>query len=353
MTDNRYFVCYSYDPGPAPIDIADPAPDIPEYHRDVLRVFEREMAGAGLTVYLTWKIHELPTTGRDVVAVVMGDEWSRTPLYAQDVLATFKVYGHVPRLGFRLFSRPTWVKALLALKYVRAAAHGTHGMARRAAARLHGTPPPIVPIPLGFGNQAELPVRPLAERGTDVFFAGSVEHGRRSRLSPAYWLRNPKTLAREQMLDSLERLQAARPDLSVRTSTTPSFTLNALYYGTEDGADALGVDEYSAAMMDAKVCLVPRGTNVETYRYFEALRYGCVAIAEPQPDFSFYRGAPVIQIDDWRGLGRVVEGLLVDPAHMLKLHTEGRDWWREHCSPKAIGTMMASAVRNATARGST
>ena len=44
-------------------------------------------------------------------------------------------------------------------------------MAASLVPALRATPPPIVPIPLGFGNQAEMAVRPLSERGTDVFFA--------------------------------------------------------------------------------------------------------------------------------------------------------------------------------------
>jgi hypothetical protein len=352
MSENRYFVCYSYKPEPARIDLQGPADGIPEYHRDVLRVFERELRGAGLTVYLTWLLDTLPSYGRDVVPVVMGDEWSRTPLYAQDVLATFKVYGTAPPLGFRLLSRPSWIRALLTVKYVRAHAHGARGRIRRVAAALRRRVPPIVPIPLGYGNQADLPVTPLAQRGTDVFFAGSVAHGRPARMSAAYWLRNPKTLAREAMLESLERLKEARPELIVRTSTTPSFTLNAIYYGTEDGAEALGADAYSSAMMDSKICLVPRGTSAETFRYFEALRYGCIAITEPQPDFPFYRGAPVVEIQDWRRLDEVVADLLASPDRMQRLHHDGMKWWRERCAPEPIGRMMARVVDEARAQNS-
>jgi hypothetical protein len=278
------------------------------------------------------------------VAVVLGDEWSRTPLFAQDVLATFKTYGHRPEIGFDLFDRPRWINVLLLAKYARATAAGAKGRLKRGVARLGGRLPPIVPIPMGYGNQVDLPIRPLTQRSTDVFFAGSVQHGGgdgRSRYRP----RNPKNLARASMLEALERLGAARPDLAIRTSTTPSFTLNAIYYGTEAGSEALDLDAYSAALMDAKICLVPRGTNVETFRYFEALRYGCIAIAEPQPDFPFYRGAPVVEIRDWSTADRVILDLLADGDRMSALHHEGLAWWRDRCSPEVIGRMMAETVR--------
>ena len=131
MAANSYFVCYSYRPEPEAIDIRGAAPGIPEYQREVLRVFDDEAGDLGLTVYVTWLLDQLPSAGDDVVAIAMGDEWSRTPLYAQEVLATFKMYGTSPSLGFRVFGRPSWIRLLLAAKYGRALAHGARGRFRR------------------------------------------------------------------------------------------------------------------------------------------------------------------------------------------------------------------------------
>ena len=105
--------------------------------------------------------------------------------------------------------------------------------------------------------------------------------------------------ARRRMLEGLVWLRADEPEFAVHVANTSGFTLNDLHYGTGDQREILGKDAYSEAMINAKVCLVPRGTSPETYRYFEVLRYGTITIVERQPPFPFYDGAPVVDIDDW------------------------------------------------------
>jgi hypothetical protein len=344
---NRYLIHLGYADAPKPWALFEDDPDAPSYVRGVLREMERRLGPRGLTVYVTWKLDAVPTTGDRVVAVVLGDEWARVPLYAADVLATFKCYGTRPALG-RLPPDPGLALMLLA-KHARTWAHGREGRRRYARAtrerRARGEAvPPVYPIPLGYGNQLDLPVRPLAERATDLFFAGSVAHGEYPWYAPQRWLRSPKELARARMLAALETLRARRPEWRVRTTTTASFALNALHYGTPDAATVLGGDAYSHALMDTRLCLAPRGTSAETFRYFEGLRYGCVVLAEPQPPRPFYADAPVVEVTDWRRLEAVAAGLLADPARMERLHRAALAWWRTRCSEEAVGAEMAERV---------
>jgi hypothetical protein len=37
-------------------------------------------------------------------------------------------------------------------------------------------------------------------------------------------------------------------------------------------------DRYTEIMADTKIALAPRRSSVETYRFFEAMRQGCVVI---------------------------------------------------------------------------
>ncbi len=51
---------------------------------------------------------------------------------------------------------------------------------------------------------------------------------------------------------------------------------------------------YSQRMMDSKICLAPRGTASDTWRFFEGLRAGCLVVCEHLTDEWFYVGAPVL-----------------------------------------------------------
>jgi hypothetical protein len=348
---NQFFICQTYRPEPIPWDLQDPTvKEAPEYFRRVLQNVDAALGPQGLTFYLTWKLDELPRTGDDVVAVVLGDEWSRLPAYRHDVLALFKCYGTRPSPGFRPGLPPSRLDVLLSLKFARTSFFYLPGLARNVARslrrRMDGrSRPPVVPIPLGYGNQMELPVRPILERSTDLFFAGSVEHGQYSPLSPQYWMESPKEVSRAQMLDAVDTIQRTQPDVTARLSVTSTFALNALHWNhnTEGILDA---ETYSAHMMDTKICLVPRGTSPETYRYFEAMRYGCVLVTERLPSHWFYEGSPAIQLDDWRDLSATVDRLLSDPDLLRRKHDEALDWWATRCAPDALAARMIDTLRS-------
>ena len=76
-------------------------------------------------------------------------------------------------------------------------------------------------------------------------------------------------------------------------------------------------DRYTEIMADTKIALAPRGSSVETYRFFEAMRQGCVVICDRLPPHWFYVGCPAIQVDDWGNLEAEVRALSADPER----------WW--------------------------
>jgi hypothetical protein len=90
------------------------------------------------------------------------------------------------------------------------------------------------------------------------------------------------------MADSLQKLVAWAPE-SVFYGTTASFAES-----TMTGAG----DRYTEIMADTRIALAPRGSSVETYRFFEAMRQGCVVICDRLPPHWFYAGCPAVQIDD-------------------------------------------------------
>ena len=349
---NKYYVCLSYNDDCQAWDLGlDSVSDVPRFYRVVLRLLDERLKDRGLTFYLTWKLDLLPSYGKRVVALVMGDEWSRVPRYSQKVLATFKLYGSGPYLGINRWLPLSRIKMMLGLKYVRSRFLRLPGTLRRmlvsANNRLQSIPQsPIIPIPLGYGNQADLAVRPISERQTDVFFAGSVQHAPLSKSSIRYWLQNPKQLARQAMLEALDKIRATCPEIEIQVAITSSFTLNDVHYGTGNKDEILGIEEYSKAMMDAKICLVPRGTSPETFRLFEALRFGTIPIVEPLPPFSFYKGAPVVEIENWNQLDRVIVELVADRDRMDELHHAALAWWKSHCCEEVIADTIAQTINS-------
>ena len=193
---------------------------------------------------------------------------------------------------------------------------------------------PIYDLPLGYFRQLALPFVPIAERHFDVYFAGSIQNkGAAARPLNRF---TPKFISRANMLDRLRRISTRRPSLAIATALTRGFSQT-----TDDE-----VTQYSQTMMATKICLVPRGTSLETYRYFEGLRAGCVVVTEALPHRRYYDGSPAIRVRSWSELDELVPLLLADPARLEQLSRASRTWWAEHCSEEVVGSYLAARVRD-------
>lgn len=333
---NRFFIDLADGSDPVAFEPPDPGPPLrldTVYFSRVLAEAQRRTPVDGLTYYLTWSTSRLPRVGDDVVAIVLSDEASRRPAYTDEVRAVFKAYGGRPRRTRRL--RPTRLDAVVALQETRRIAEAAPEQASVAARRLLGrAPKPVFPIPLGYWNQVEVEVPEITERGGDVSFAGSVEEPRHGASWTGGLLESPKVVSRRQMLDELEAFRHAYPSRTLDVKTIPSFGA----VGREDAGD------YSRRLANTKICLVPRGGSVETYRWFEAMRVGCIVIGEPMPPFWFYKGSPAIAVADWRALPAILDRLLRDPAELRERSAAAVDWWNRRLSEEAVGAFVASRL---------
>jgi hypothetical protein len=286
----------------------------------------------------------------------MGDEWARRPAYADQIAATFKCYGTSLPFGSRTPWQPSYFQLLLWAKYFRTQIHRLPSTLDHLISRVrrwlvgHGPTAPVYDFPLGYGNQIDLSPRPITDRPFDLFFAGSVEHGRKPKWSPDSWIQNPKSVSRYRMIDALSDLARHKSAPRIKLSTTSEFAWNAVFYGKTNTEGLLDAETYSAHMMNAKICLVPRGTSPETFRFFEALRYGCIPITEALPSRWFYNDAPAIVVDDWSELGDIVPDLLTTPERLETLHAEALDWWNRVCSEAAVGRYVADILNSASSR---
>jgi hypothetical protein len=329
---NRYFVCLPtahreprawdpLDPGDVPI------PDC-RYLGGVFTEFERLASDAGLTVYVTWDVSWLPAYGPDVVAVVLGDEWCRVPLYAHRVRAVFKNYGVARLIEWRPRFDGLWFSQML--QETRIGIERLPFVATAMLGTLAGRRARIYDMPLGYFKQIALPIVPIRERRYDAFFAGSIEHQAESSFLRGL-TRAPKIISRERMFAALEAYRDAKPQRAIELRTTADFQASV----SEDG------DRYSHSLAQTKVCVVPRGASPETFRWFEGLRYGCVIVCEALPHRRYYTGAPVLTIERWEELPALLERVLSDPDELERLHRASLRWWFERCSEAVSGAFIA------------
>ena len=312
----------SWDPHSGP----DPLRADTRYFGAVFLAMEPLLDNPELDFYLTWNWERLPAYGDRVVAVLLGDEVGRIPRYAGQVRAVFKSYGTHPVLGSSVLSDPSITGLSSLVQY------GVRWLRWLPSAFAHARshrPGAVTTIPLGTYNQLDLPMVPIEQRTTDLFFAGSVAH--KASLRQRF---GPKTLTRLDMLAAVKRLADQRPGLRLDMRLTPDFGASV----------AAAPGDLSRGLMASKVCLAPRGTSLETFRVFEGLRAGCVVVGGRLPPHPFYAGAPVIQLDRWSQLDQVLPPVLDSPGELGRLHGAALSWWRDRCSEEAIGRFLAERL---------
>jgi hypothetical protein len=342
---NHYFVCPGHRTDPIPWNpvVMDVKETHTAYFGKIFQAMEKTLQAEGLTVYLTFRLDQLPSYGPDVVAVIMDDELGRYPAYASRVRAIFKTYGGGFPLEVTPFRTPLDLSLVTTAKYARTQVlRGLSYWKARQEARNSGeegaSMAPIFPVPVGYVNQDPLPIKPLFEREFDLFFSGSISNKQVPWYSPKRWLRTPKEVTRNRMVRVMRELKEERPDLNILLDVWDSYVPHAKKQG------ATVEMSYSEMMMNTRICPVPRGTRLESARLYEAMRYGCVLITEPLPDREFLRGLPGIVLHNWDHLPAVVDELVGDPDRMEELHQATLQWWEENCSEEAVGRYMAEQI---------
>jgi hypothetical protein len=95
-------------------------------------------------------------------------------------------------------------------------------------------------------------------------------------------------------------------------------------------------DAFNAGMAQTKISICPRGSNYETYRFYESFRSGCVVVCEPLPSTWFYDCHPGVVIRDWSQLPQLIDALLSDPVRLRALAAASRRYWLEVLSERVV-----------------
>lgn len=335
-TKNAYYLCWPEQPPKSWCPFGDRHPDWvrTRYYGRVFQHLEENLHRGGFTVYLTSSTEVLPSYGDDVIAVVDENERCQIPAYADDIFATFTCYGTQEELPFIPAFRATRRNLIATGSYLYNAVRRAPAVMKRKLGALTGGEdalPAIYTIPLGYANQVDLPIKPIEDRTTDVFFAGSVSHRANDSALIRDLMSGPKDLSRRELTTVLETLSSERSAIRVKLNVKTDFR-ESLFSSAE---------EYSRSMMNAKICPIPRGKSLESFRFFEALRYGCIPIVETLPSRRFYDGSPAISINTWEELHTLIPDLLADTDALQERHEAVLNWWHTRCSEEAVGRYMA------------
>ncbi len=315
------------------------------YYGRVFQQMEHSLNVPDLKFYLTWDVNNLPEYGPNVVVMLFGDEFGQLPRYARFVNSIIKTpRSTTPLLGIRRWWPLDAVRRSMLLKYARNLLIHLRSRWRELRSRSSFAIAPVLAqphvlhTPCGTCMLEELPVKPMSERPYHCFFAGQVN------LQPTKGLAaitvSPKEIARRAMLEATLALQErnARFRFDYRVTGANSFA-----------ADRDDERSYSQRMMDSKICLTPRGTVIDTWRFFEGLKSGCLVVCEPLPDDYFYRDAPVLQIDSWDDLEKTIGPLLDDDEALAEWSARSQKFWKEVCGEEAIGKRIAEFIETSAA----
>lgn len=333
MSANRFYILTNELIPWSAIDERDwPWPDC-RYFGEVFAAVDEAGPASGLRFVLTDRIEgTLPLHGDDVVVVCIRDELSRIPTYAHDVRLVAKTYG-IKRTPNALAAAPHSLPTTAATLAQEAIVHAKRArtLVRSAARSLRrGSGPRVIDVPLGTYLLQDVPFVPFDARSFDVSYAGSryTRQTDAQRLIPSQKMRS-----RRELEAALDRLVVERPEWDVGVHIIDTF---------HDAAAHQRV--YSQMLMDSRMVLCPRGGSLETYRFFEALRFGAVPVVERLPARDFYVAAPAVRVRSWSDLPSALEPLITSPERLQAMHEAALSWWRERCSPRAFALRLLTAL---------
>jgi len=277
------------------------------------------------TFVFTRNVSELPAQFDDtpnLVVFVMGDEWARVPRYASRVHAVFKAPGQ----HMKVATHNKWLRfnVMTTVQYLR--------QLWKRFPHHHRDTGNIFAIPYGYyrlPRRAE--VTPINDRPIDVSFTGSIDH----KKALGGLIKTSKVLSRERMVKTVS-------DWKQNKSYSVDVKLSSFFPKANDKPEH---DDYPRILMGTRICLSPRGTHLETYRLCEGMYYGCVVVAEEQPDHWFAENSPAIIVRDWKKLPALLDELLENPEQLKIMQQQSLDYWDSTLAPKSVARYINTCLQ--------
>jgi len=124
------------------------------------------------------------------------------------------------------------------------------------------------------------------------------------------------------------------------------------YYQFNDGFNnGLDEEDYNFILRNSKIALCPKGwVNTETFRLYEAMKWGCVVISEELPDRSYYKDIPIIKVKDWREGLNISNELINNKTKLEEMSKKTLQYYKDNLSPQATANLIVDKL-NSLERG--
>jgi len=180
----------------------------------------------------------------------------------------------------------------------------------------------VYSLPLGYNKKhVTLKNKPISDRPVDVFFSGHM-HSK---------LRKTSLLPIIQYFKNLPKHK--RPKLDINISGGFNMGLNG--------------DEYSKRLHNSKIAICPHGNvSVETFRFYEAARSGCVIVSPVLPNTQIYKNSNVVQVENWhRDTGPIIVELIRNDDKLADIQRNIVDDWNDTLCEEAAANKILSKLQ--------
>ena len=151
----------------------------------------------------------------------------------------------------------------------------------------------VLTLPLGYHWKNHSPMIPLEERKNIVSFHGTNWNGR---------------------LDQLKPLMKIIPS-------------NIKFYDDWKHPEQLDEKSYLDLLLDTIFVPCPRGNNVETFRFYEALECGCIPVFTELPGVLHDSKLPLLKTETWNDIAYTIKYLNNDKTKLKEYHTRLMNAW--------------------------
>lgn len=214
--------------------------------------------------------------------------------------------------------------------------------------------------PLGIPYKVkELPVVPMDKRRISVFYAGNLNDCRIPFYQVFTRTKLSVRMAYSRFLSFLMSFFSERgkyrnwnlriKSLIFKTGVTQFDYLwgnSSIIRFTRGFQAGFSPKEYAEILSQSKIVLSPCGFfNTECFRFYEALRQGCIVVTEKLPQTDYYDPNYYIEVKDWKDITNIVTQLLKDPKRMEDMSVKAKKYYDEVLSPKGVATYISTKIK--------